>query len=115
RFREWMSRLRQEGLTDKVYILGGVTPLKSAGMARYMAQKVAGMDIPEAVIRRMEGVPREKAAREGVEIALETIHELQAIAGVSGVHIMAIENEQAVGALVEEAGLIAAPGCQEGG
>lgn len=114
RFREWMSRLRQEGLTDKVYILGGVTPLKSAGMARYMAQKVAGMDIPEAVIRRMDGVPREKAAREGMTIALETIQELQAITGVSGVHIMAIENEQAVGALVEEAGLMAIPGCQKG-
>lgn len=114
RFREWMSRIHQEGLTEKVYILGGVTPLKSAGMAKYMASKVAGMDIPEAVIKRMEGVPREKASREGITIALETIQELRTIAGVSGVHIMAIENEQAVGPLVEEAGLIETPGCPEG-
>ncbi len=105
RFREWMRLAREEGLTEKVYILAGVTPMKSAGMARFMANKVAGMDIPAPVINRMAGVPKKKAADEGVKICLETIAELREIEGVRGVHIMAIEWEEKVGEIVEAAGL----------
>jgi methylenetetrahydrofolate reductase (NADPH) len=109
RFKEWMRLAREEGLTDKVHILAGVTPIKSAGMARYMAKRVAGMDVPEPVIKRVAGVPKEKAADEGVKICLETIAELREIEGVRGVHIMAIEWEEVVGEIVESAGLMPRP------
>ena len=109
RFKEWMKMAREEGLTQKVHILGGVTPLKSAGMAKFMNNKVAGMDVPEAVINRMAGVPKEKAVEEGLKICLETIAELRDIEGVHGVHIMAIEWEDIVGEIVESAGLTPRP------
>ena len=109
RFKEWMKMAREEGLTEKVHILGGVTPLKSAGMAKFMNNKVAGMDVPEAVINRMAGVPKEKAVEEGLKICLETIAELRDIDGVHGVHIMAIEWEDIVGEIVESAGLMPRP------
>jgi methylenetetrahydrofolate reductase (NADPH) len=109
RFREWMKLAREEGLTEKVYILAGVTPMKSAGMAKYMAKRVAGMDVPDFMIERMEKVPKEKAAAEGIKICLETIAELRQIEGVRGVHIMAIEWEEAVGEIVEAAGLMPRP------
>lgn len=109
RFKQWMKLAREEGLTEKVHILPGVTPLKSAGMARYMAKKVAGMDVPEAIIKRMDGVPKEKAIAEGTKICLETIAELREIKGVCGVHIMAIEWEEKVGEIVESAGLLPRP------
>ena len=105
RFREWIRLSREEGLTEKVYILGGVTPLRSAGMARYMKNKVAGMDIPEEIIQRMDGVDKKSQAEEGIRICLETIRELRELKGVSGVHIMAIEWEEAVGQIVQQAGL----------
>ena len=109
RFKEWMKMAGEEGLTEKVHILGGVTPLKSAGMANFMNNKVAGMDVPEAVIKRMAGVPKEKAVEEGLKICLETIAELRNIEGVHGVHIMAIEWEDIVGEIVESAGLTPRP------
>jgi len=109
RFKEWMKMAREEGLTEKVHILGGVTPLKSAGMAKFMNNKVAGMDVPEALIDRMAGVPKEKAVEEGLKICLETIAELRDIEGVHGVHIMAIEWEDIVGEIVESAGLMPRP------
>jgi len=109
RFKEWMKMAREEGLTEKVHILGGVTPLKSVGMAKFMNNKVAGMDVPEAVIDRMAGVPKEKAVEEGLKICLETIAELRDIKGVHGVHIMAIEWEDIVGKIVESAGLTPRP------
>ena len=109
RFKEWMRMAREEGLTEKVHILGGVTPLKSAGMAKFMNNKVAGMDVPEALIKRMAGVPKEKAVEEGLKICLETIAELREIKGVHGIHIMAIEWEDIVGEIVESAGLTPRP------
>jgi methylenetetrahydrofolate reductase (NADPH) len=105
RFKEWMRLAREEGLTERVHILAGVTPLKSAGMARYMNNKVAGMDVPETVIQRMAGVAKHQAAEEGIKICLETIAELRRTKGVHGVHIMAIEWEQVVAEIVAAAGL----------
>jgi len=109
RFESWLSMAADRGLTEKVYILGGVTPLKSAGMARYMKNKVAGMDIPDDVIKRMDGVSKGKQREEGISICVETISRLKALPGVKGVHIMAIEWEEAVGEIVERAGLYPRP------
>ncbi len=105
RFKAWIRMAREEGLTEKVFILGGVTPLKSAGMAKYMKNKVAGMDVPDDVIKRMESVPKDQAAEEGIRICLETIEELKSMDGVHGVHIMAIEWEEKVAEIVRRASL----------
>jgi methylenetetrahydrofolate reductase (NADPH) len=105
KFKEFMKGVRARGLHEKTYILAGITPLKSAGMAQYMATKVAGMDVPEELIERMKGVPKEKQKEEGIKIAVETIQKLKKIAGVSGVHIMAIEWEEAVPEIVAQAKL----------
>ena len=109
RFQEWMSMVRDKGLTEQVSILAGVTPLKSAGMARYMKNKVAGMDIPDEVITRMEGVPKARQREEGIQICVETIQRLKEMQGIKGFHIMAIEWEEAVGEIVERAGLLPRP------
>jgi methylenetetrahydrofolate reductase (NADPH) len=109
RFKEWMGQARDRALTEKVYIMAGVTPLKSAGMAKYMAKNVSGIKIPEAVIKRMEGAGKEKAAAEGIKICLETIQQLREIKGVAGLHIMAIEWEEKVPEIVKAAGLLPRP------
>ena len=109
RFETWINMARDRGLTEKAFILGGVTPLKSPGMARYMKNKVSGMDVPDEVIKRMEGVPRDKQREEGIRICVETIEKLKEMPGVKGVHIMAIEWEEVVGEIVERAGLLPRP------
>ena len=109
RFEQWMAMARDRGLPDKAFILGGVTPIKSAGMAKYMKNKVSGMDVPDEIIRRVEGVPKEKQKEEGIKICVETIQRLREIPGVRGVHIMAIEWEEAVGQIVDMAGLLPRP------
>ena len=110
RFESWISMAMERGLPEKVYILGGVTPLKSPGMAKYMKTRVSGMDIPDEIIERMEGVPKDKQREEGIQICVETILRLKEMPGVKGVHIMAIEWEDAVGEIVERAGLLPRPG-----
>ena len=109
RFEKWMEMARDLGLTDKVYILAGITPFKSAGMAKYMKNRVPGMDVPDEVVSRMAGAPKEKQPDEGIQICLESIDRLKKVPGVAGFHIMAIEWEEKVPEIVERAGLYPRP------
>jgi methylenetetrahydrofolate reductase (NADPH) len=120
KFAEYMKRAGDLGLLDDVYILAGVSPIKSLGAARYMAAKVPGMDVPEECVQRMadavKGIPSEEKkarsaawAEEGINICVETIQQVREIPGVAGVHIMAIEWEEAVPTIVEKAGLLPRP------
>ena len=109
RFAQWMEGIRERNLHEKVHILAGVTPLKSAGMAKYMKNRVPGMDVPDDIVKRISGVPKEKQAEEGITICVETIEKLKNIEGVRGFHIMAIEWEQKVSEIVERAGLLPRP------
>ena len=110
RFEKWMEGVRDRGLHEKVGILAGVTPFKSAGMAKYMKNKVPGMNVPDEMIKRMSGVPKDKQAEEGLKICVETIQRLKEVKGVRGFHIMAIEWEEKVPEIVERAGLYPRPG-----
>lgn len=109
RFEEWLTQAREEGLTEKVYILGGVTPFKSARMAKYMKENVAGMDVPDDVLDRIKGVPSKNQAAEGIKMAVETIQWLKSLKGVAGLHLMAIGWEEKVPEILEAAGLTPRP------
>lgn len=109
KFEKWMEQVRDLGVHEKMYILAGITPFKSIGMARYMQKSVPGMDVPEEQIERLKGVPKEKVAEEGIKIAVETIERVRQIKGVSGVHIMAIEWEEKVSEIIEAAKLTPRP------
>jgi methylenetetrahydrofolate reductase (NADPH) len=109
KFEKWMQGVRDRGLDEKISILAGMTPLKSAGMAKYMKNKVPGMDVPDELIKRMSGVPKEKQAEEGIKICIESIERLKEVKGVRGFHIMAIEWEERVPEIVERAGLFPRP------
>ena len=107
RFREWMKQAHDMGLTEKVSILAGVTPLKSGGMARYMAKNVSGIIIPDEIIDRI--VSAKKASEEGIKICVEQIEELKEMKGVRGIHLMAIEWEHRVPEIAERAKLLPRP------
>jgi methylenetetrahydrofolate reductase (NADPH) len=109
KFREFMKQANDMGLTEKAYILAGVTPMKSVGMARYMQNKVPGMDVPEDIIARLKGAGKGKAADEGIKIACEQIEEFKEMKGVAGVHLMAIEWEHKVPEIAEMAKVLPRP------
>jgi methylenetetrahydrofolate reductase (NADPH) len=113
KFELWMKQARDRGLLEKVHILAGVTPFKSAGMAKYMKNRVPGMDVPDDVVKRMSEAPKEKQADEGINICVETIQRLKEVEGVKGFHIMAIEWEEKVPEIVERGGLYPRPKIDE--
>lgn len=109
KFEGFMAEVRKLGLHERLFILAGVTPFKSLGMAKYMKTKVPGMDVPDALIDRMQQAPKEAKAEEGIKICIETIQRLRKIQGVAGIHLMAIEWEQKVPEILERAGLLPRP------
>ncbi|MBN2033027.1 MAG: methylenetetrahydrofolate reductase [Deltaproteobacteria bacterium] len=109
KFELWLKLARERGLTEKIFILAGVTPFKSVGMAKYMKNRVPGMDVPDELVKRMSGVAKEKQPEEGLQICVETIQRLKEQKGVRGFHIMAIEWEEKVPEIVERSGLYPRP------
>jgi len=109
RFREFMKQVVDMGLHEKCKILAGITPLKSIGMARYMAANVSGIIIPEDIISRLRGAGKGKVADEGIKITCEQIQEMKEMEGIAGVHLMAIEWEHKVAEITKMAGVIPRP------
>ncbi|MBW1889373.1 MAG: methylenetetrahydrofolate reductase [Deltaproteobacteria bacterium] len=109
KFEAWMKLARDRGLHEQIYILAGMTPMKSAGMAKYMKNRVPGMDVPDALVKRLSDTPKEKQAEEGIKICIEDIQRLKEVDGISGFHVMAIEWEEMVPEIVEKAGLYPRP------
>lgn len=109
KFEQWMKMVCDRGLHEKVNILAGMTPMKTAGMAKYMKNRVPGMDVPDEVVKRLSDTPKEKQSEEGIKICIEAIQRLKEIEGVRGFHVMAIEWEEKVPEIVEAAGLYPRP------
>lgn len=109
RFRDFIKQANDMGILEKTYLLAGVTPMKSLGMARYMQKSVPGMDVPESIINRLKGVDRKKQADEGIKIACEQIEEFKETKGIAGVHLMAIEWEHKVPEIAERAKMLPRP------
>jgi methylenetetrahydrofolate reductase (NADPH) len=109
KFELWMKMAGDRGLLEKVNILAGVTPFKSVGMARYMKNRVPGIEVPDEMVKRMADTPKEKQSEEGIKICIESIERLKETKGVRGFHVMAIEWEEMVPVIVEKSGLYPRP------
>jgi methylenetetrahydrofolate reductase (NADPH) len=110
KFKKWMEMVRAEGLHQEIKIMAGITPIKGAGMARYMQKFVPGIDVPQEIVERIaakeKGAPQQE---EGKKLGAEMIKDLAEVEGVHGVHIMAVEWEPAVPEIAEMAGLLPRP------
>jgi methylenetetrahydrofolate reductase (NADPH) len=105
RMEVWLNELAKREILDKVFILIGITPVKSLKMAQYMHKEVPGVFIPEKLLKRLEAAG-DGAEEEGVQIALELIEAVKGKQGVNGIHLMAVNWEEIVPRIVTEAGLL---------
>ena len=107
KFGDWMKMVVDQGLHEKVYILAGLTPVRSHRALKYMKNNVAGMSIPDELITRMESA--EDPKEEGVKICVEMIEQIKEMKGVSGIHLMPIGWESITPTILERAGLLPRP------
>ncbi len=103
-FKTYMAKLRDLGVLEEIYILAGVGPLASARSAQWIRSNVPGIHIPDAIIDRLKGADKQK--QEGKKICVELIQELREIEGVSGVHVMAYRQEDAVAEIIDASAVL---------
>ena len=100
KFKQFAKQIR--GLN--VPVMAGIVILKSAGMARYMNENVAGVKVPEQLIEQLkQDKQKAKSGQTGIEIAVRTIKEIKDYC--NGIHIMALGWEDKIPAILNEAGL----------
>jgi methylenetetrahydrofolate reductase (NADPH) len=113
--REFMHRSRDMGLLEQCFMIPGVGPLASARAATWIKNNVPGIHIPESIIKRLEGAENPKV--EGQNLCVELIQQMREIEGVSGVHVMAYRQEEAVAGIIIASGVLGDripwyPGCE---
>ena len=98
-----MKYIVDSGLSEKLYFLIGIGPLKSDKSAKWMRDKLFGTVIPETLILRMEQA--KDPIQEGIKICAELIDEFREIPGINGVPLMAPRYLAAIAPVVEKAGI----------
>ncbi len=104
RCRRYLARLSDFGIPERLFILIGIGPLRSAGQARWMRDNLFGVEIADSVVERLEGATDQET--EGRRICVELIEQLQEIPGVAGAHLMAPRQEAACAAVIAESGVL---------
>jgi methylenetetrahydrofolate reductase (NADH) len=97
----YLARLAEHSIADKLSLIVGVVPLRSAKSARWIKEKLFGAIIPDALIVRMEKASDPVA--EGRRICLDLVRDLAAIPQVAGCHVMAPGNDAVVPELIQAA------------
>ena len=101
--KQYMKAIRDAGVTEKAYYIVGLGPLSSAKSARWMDENLFGVNIPEKLIKRIEGANDQKT--EGQKICIELLEQFKEIDGIHGAHLMGPRQEQTIADLVSKAGL----------
>jgi methylenetetrahydrofolate reductase (NADPH) len=104
-FSRWMAHVRELGIDKRCFILAGLGPIKSLRALEHMSREVPGMHVPDQVVRRLRGVPEDRVGAEGLALCSEILAQVKEIPGVAGVHVMAVNWEDAIPEILERAGV----------
>ena len=101
--RDYMKHIVDAGLSEKLFFIVGIGPLRSDKSAKWMRDKLFGTVIPDNIVQRMER--SENQIEEGTAICAELINQFEEIDGVHGAHLMAPRNLSAIAPTVKKAGI----------
>jgi len=104
-FEIWLEALDRRNILDKVYILAGVTPIRSKRMAQYLHHTIPGVKVPQPILDRFEHAKEDDYEELGVEIALDIIDRIKDKPGINGLHIMSVGWEAIIPRMISDAGL----------
>jgi methylenetetrahydrofolate reductase (NADPH) len=104
----WADGARARGVFERASVLVGLVPLRTAGGARFMQERLPGVRVPAAVIEALEAAG-EDAPQVGLDLTVEIVRGIRTIEGIGGVHLMGMGHDDAVRAVVDRAGLFPRP------
>jgi methylenetetrahydrofolate reductase (NADPH) len=99
KFEDFMNKARAFG----VPVIAGVVILKSAAMAKYMNENVAGINVPDSLIDEMAKTAKEDRKKKAVEVTARIIRQVKPYC--QGVHIMPLGWDELVPQIITEAGM----------
>jgi len=108
RLAAWADAMRVRGLFERASVLVGVTPLRSARQARSMNERLPGVHVPPATVAALEAAG-DDAAAVGTELTVRLVEAVRSIAGIAGIHVMAMGHDAIARELIERAGLFPRP------
>jgi methylenetetrahydrofolate reductase (NADPH) len=97
----YVRRLADDGITQRLRILIGIAPLRSARSARWIRNNLFGSVIPDEIVARLEGA--KDPAEEGARICLELLQQFSQFDGIAGAHIMAPGHDEIVPEIIAKA------------
>ena len=97
---EYMKILGDKGILEKTNFIIGLGPFASAKSAKWMNENLFGVDVPDQIIKRLEGAENQK--EESKKICLELIESFRDIKGVNGVHLMGHKKEEVISEIIKE-------------
>ena len=97
---EYMKILGDKGILEKTNFIIGLGPFASAKSAKWMNENLFGVDVPEQIIKRLEGSENQK--EESKKICIELIESFREIKGVNGVHLMGHKKEEVISEIIKE-------------
>ena len=102
----WLEAMDKRNILDKVYILAGVSPIRSMRMAQYLHHNIPGVTVPQVILNRFSEAREDDYEELGVEIALEIIEKIKSKKGINGIHLMSVGWEAIVPRIISESGLL---------
>jgi len=97
---EYMRILGNEGILEKTNFIIGLGPFASAKSAKWMNENLFGVDVPDEIVKRLEGAKDQK--NESKKICIELIQTFRNIQGVKGVHLMGHKKEKVISEIIKE-------------
>jgi methylenetetrahydrofolate reductase (NADPH) len=99
RFEQFMNKVEKYN----VPVIAGIVLLKSAAMAKFMNENVAGISVPDNIIHEMEETPKEDRKKKAVEITAGILRQVRPLC--QGFHIMPMGWDDLVPDIIREAEL----------
>ena len=100
---EVFARFMKQADAFGIPVMVGIVPLKSAGMARYMTENIAGVRVPEEMVKRMVGASRADRRKISSELAIDLIQKMKDMC--QGVHLMPLWWDDLVPEIVRATGI----------
>ncbi len=104
----WADLMRERGVFERVKVIVGVAPLRSAKAARFMHERLPGVRVPSHMIDDLERAG-DDAEEVGMGYTIDVVQGIRGIDGVAGVHLMSMGRDDVVARVVEGAGLFPRP------
>jgi len=99
KFEQFMDQVQN----FNVPVIAGIVILKSAAMASFMNTSVAGINVPDSIIKEMETTVKEDRKKKAVEICARVIRQVKPFC--QGIHIMPLGWDDLVPEIISAAEL----------